>query len=31
MPRHRAGTFEPRIVPKHQRRLSGFDEAVISL
>ena len=31
MPRDRAGTFEPRIVPKHQRRLSGFDEAVISL
>lgn len=31
MPRDRAGTFEPHIVPKHQRRLSGFDEAVISL
>ena len=31
MPRDRAGTFEPQIVPKHQRRLSGFDENVISL
>jgi putative transposase len=31
MPRDRAGTFETHIVPKHQRRLSGFDEAVISL
>lgn len=31
VPRDRAGTFEPRIVPKHTRRLSGFDEAVISL
>ena len=31
IPRDRAGTFEPQIVRKHQRRLSGFDEAVISL
>lgn len=31
VPRDRAGTFEPQIVKKHQRRLSGFDEAVISL
>lgn len=31
VPRDRAGTFEPKIVPKHQRRLAGFDEAVISL
>lgn len=31
VPRDRAGTFEPQIVPKHQRRLAGFDEAVISL
>ncbi len=29
VPRDRAGTFEPQIVKKHQRRLSGFDEAVI--
>jgi len=31
VPRDRAGTFEPQVVKKHQRRLSGFDEAVISL
>jgi putative transposase len=30
-PRDRAGSFEPQIVPKHQRRIAGFDEAVISL
>jgi putative transposase len=27
----RAGTFEPRIVRKRQRRLSGVDEVVLSL
>ena len=31
VPRDRAGTFDPQIVPKHQRRIAGFDEAVISL
>ncbi len=31
VPRDREGSFEPRIVAKHQRRLTGFDEAVISL
>ena len=31
VPRDRAGTFEPRIVPKHSRRLAGFNEQVISL
>ncbi len=31
VPRDRAGSFDPRIVPKHARRLEGFDEAVISL
>lgn len=31
VPRDRDGTFEPQIVRKHQRRLTGFDEAVISL
>jgi hypothetical protein len=30
-PRDRAGTFEPAVVPKHQRRLAGFDQAVLSL
>ncbi|GAA5037612.1 IS256 family transposase [Microbacterium fluvii] len=31
VPRDRAGTFEPRIVAKHQRRLDGFDKNVLSL
>ena len=31
VPRDRAGTFEPALVPKHARRLAGFDETVISL
>lgn len=31
VPRDRAGTFAPAVVPKHARRLAGFDEAVISL
>lgn len=31
VPRDRAGTFEPQLVKKRQRRLSGFDEKVISL
>ncbi|GIJ50963.1 IS256 family transposase [Virgisporangium aliadipatigenens] len=31
VPRDRAGTFEPQIVKKRQRRLSGVDEIVLSL
>lgn len=31
VPRDRDNSFEPQIVRKHQRRLAGFDEAVISL
>lgn len=31
IPRDRAGAFEPQIVPKHARRVGGFDEAVVSL
>ncbi|MGW2354185.1 IS256 family transposase [Actinacidiphila glaucinigra] len=31
VPRDVAGTFEPRIVKKRQRRLSGVDEMVLSL
>lgn len=31
IPRDRAGTFEPRLVPKGQRRLGGLDEMIISL
>ena len=31
IPRDREGTFSPVIVPKHSRRLDGFDEAIVSL
>jgi putative transposase len=31
VPRDREGTFEPQLVPKHQRRLSGFDEKILAL
>lgn len=31
VPRDRAATFEPQIVKKRRRRLSGFDEVVLSL
>ncbi|WP_435280159.1 IS256 family transposase, partial [Streptomyces sp. 1222.5] len=31
VPRDRAGAFEPQIVRKHQRRLTGVDEMVLSL
>ena len=30
-PRDRNGTFEPQVVPKHQRRLPGFDEKILAL
>jgi putative transposase len=31
VPRDRAGTFEPRLVPKGQRRLGGLDDMIVSL
>lgn len=31
IPRDRNGEFEPKLVPKHQRRLNGFNDIVISL
>jgi len=31
IPRDRNGTFEPKVVPHGQRRLAGFDQAVLSL
>jgi putative transposase len=30
-PRDRDGTFEPQLIPKHQRRLPGFDEKIFAL
>jgi len=31
VPRDREGKFEPKIVPKHQRRFDGFDEKILSM
>lgn len=31
VPRDRNGTFDPKVVPKHVRRLEGFNEAILSL
>lgn len=31
VPRDRAGSFEPQLIPKHQRRFPGFDDRVLSL
>jgi putative transposase len=31
VPRDRRGTFEPKLVAKHQRRLEGFDDKVLAL
>ncbi len=30
-PRDRNGTFEPKLIGKHQRRLAGFDEKILAL
>jgi len=30
-PRDRDGTFEPQLIPKHQRRVAGFDEKILAL
>lgn len=31
VPRDRAGSFEPKIIGKHQRRFSGFDDKILSM
>jgi putative transposase len=31
IPRDRHGTFEPHLIPKHARRLAGFDDKVLAL
>jgi putative transposase len=31
VPRDRNGTFEPKIVPRRQRRFSGFDDKILSM
>src|SRR5882672_10082481 len=31
VPRDREGTFEPRLIAKHERRFTGFDEKILAL
>src|SRR6201998_502470 len=31
VPRDRNGTFEPQIVPRHERRFTGFDDKILSM
>ena len=31
VPRDRKGSFEPKIVPRHQRRFNGFDDKILSI
>ena len=31
VPRDREGTFEPRLVAKHERRFAGFDDKILAL
>src|SRR5438477_11817208 len=31
VPRDRAGTFEPLLIPKHERRFTGFDDKILAL
>ena len=31
VPRDRAGSFEPVLIPKHERRFTGFDDKVVAL
>ena len=31
VPRDREGTFEPRFLPKHERRFAGFDDKILAL
>jgi transposase-like protein len=31
LPRDREGSFEPLLIPKHQRRFTGFDEKIVAM
>ncbi|BAN25851.1 transposase mutator type [Caballeronia insecticola] len=31
LPRDREGSFEPLLIPKHERRFTGFDERIIAM
>jgi transposase-like protein len=30
VPRDRAGTFAPQLIPKHERRFTGFDDKILA-
>src|SRR5687768_15033052 len=31
VPRDRAGSFEPLLIPKHERRFTGFDDKIVAM
>jgi transposase-like protein len=31
VPRDREGTFQPQLIPKHERRFTGFDDKILAL
>jgi putative transposase len=31
VPRDRAGSFEPVLIPKHERRFTGFDDKIVAM
>jgi hypothetical protein len=31
VPRDREGSFEPQLIPKHERRFTGFDDKIIAM
>ena len=31
MPRNRDGSFEPLLIPKHERRFTGFDDKIVAM
>jgi len=31
VPRDRDGSYEPMLIPKHERRLTGFDDKIVAM
>ena len=31
IPRDRQGSFEPLLIPKHERRFTGFDDKIVAM